>query len=109
MLTTEQKVLSAVCHLGVFIGLPVIIPLIILLFTKDGFIKTQAMEALGFHIMLLVTGAIGGILVFILIGIPILIVLAVMTFIFPIIATIKIANNEDYSYPISGKFIRKTM
>lgn len=43
MLTTEQKVLSAVCHLGVFIGLPVIIPLIILLFAKDVFIKTQAM------------------------------------------------------------------
>ncbi|MBS4535388.1 DUF4870 domain-containing protein [Clostridium sp. D2Q-14] len=109
MLTNEQKILSIICHLGIFIGMPIIIPLIILLFAKDGFIKTQAMEALGFHIMILVLGAIAGILVLILIGIPLLILIAIVTFIFPIIATINIANNNDYSYPISGRYIRKSI
>lgn len=109
MLTTEQKLLSAASHLGIFVGLPVIIPLVILLISKDGFIKTQAMEALGFQILLLIATAISGILFIVLIGIPLLIAVGIAAFVLPILATIKVANNEDYTYPVSGKYIRKSM
>ncbi|MBS4540063.1 DUF4870 domain-containing protein [Clostridium sp. D2Q-11] len=109
MLTTEQKLLSAASHLAVFVSLPIIIPLVILLISKDGYVKTQAMEALGFHIILLIAATISGILVIILIGIPLLIAVGLVALIFPIIAAIKVFNDEDYSYPISGKFIRKSI
>lgn len=107
MLTTQQKLLSALCHLGIFIGMPFIAPIAVLLLSNDYFVKQQAKEALGFQIGMSVVASISAILVFILIGIPLLLVVGVMVIVFPIIATVKVADNIDYSYPISGDFVRK--
>mgnify|MGYP006277827569 CR=1 FL=1 len=109
MLTTEQKLLSAASHLGIFVGLPIVIPLIIFLVTKDEFIKRQSMEALGFQIFLAISSAIAGILAILLVGIPLLIIIGIIALIFPIIATVKVLDSIDYSYPISGKYVRKTL
>ena len=106
MLTTEQKIFCAICHLGTFVGLPVLAPLVVLLLSNDEFVKQQAKEALAFQIGMLAIAAIGGILVFIVIGVPILIAVAFATVILPIIATINIADSKDYSYPITGNFVR---
>lgn len=107
MLTTEQKLLSGAAHLGTFVALPVLIPLVVMLLSNDEFVKTQAKEALAFQLTMIGLGVIGGILSIILIGIPILILVAIMTVVFPIIATIKVADSIDYTYPISGSFVRK--
>ncbi len=106
MLTTEQKIFCGICHLGIFVGLPIIAPLVVLLLSNDQFVKQQAKEALGFQTGMIVIGAIGGILAFVLIGIPILIAVGLATVILPIIATINIADSKDYSYPITGNFVR---
>lgn len=106
MLTTEQKIFCAICHLGTFAGLPVLAPLVVLLLSNDEFVKQQAKEALAFQIGMLAIAAIGGLLIFIVIGVPILIAVAFATVILPIIATINIADSKDYSYPITGNFVR---
>ena len=107
MLTTQQKLICALCHLGTFIGLPIIAPLVVFLLSGDYFIKQQAKEALGFQIGMAIIFTIGGVLSLVLIGIPILIIASIVTFALPIIATIKIADGEDYTYPITGNFVRR--
>lgn len=107
MLTTQQKLICALCHLGTFIGLPIIAPLVVFLLSGDYFIKQQAKEALGFQIGMAIIFTIGGVLSLVLIGIPILIIASIVTFVLPIIATIKIADGEDYTYPITGNFVRR--
>lgn len=106
MLTTEQKVFCAISHLGIFVGLPILAPLVVLLLSNDSFVKQQAKEALAFQIGMIIIAAIGGVLIFVLIGIPIVIAVALATVILPVIATIKIADSVDYSYPITGNFVR---
>lgn len=107
MLSTEQKLLCALAHLGVFVGLPILAPIIALLVSNDDFVKMQAKEALGFQIMMTAASIISAILVFILIGIPLLIVIGLATVVFPIVAIVKVVNGVDYSYPISGLIVRK--
>ncbi|EOD01390.1 DUF4870 domain-containing protein [Caldisalinibacter kiritimatiensis] len=106
MLTTEQKLLCAVSHLGVFVGIGIIAPLIILLISQDPFVKQQSKEALAFQLFLYIAGIISGVLCFIIIGIIPLIATIIIGLIFPIIATVKMVDGIDYSYPITGRFVR---
>ncbi|MCM8709765.1 DUF4870 domain-containing protein [Clostridium sp. SYSU_GA19001] len=106
MLTTEQKLLAVLCHGGVFLAAPILIPLVVMLITTDEFVKTQAKEALMFQILLIIAGAASGILTILIIGILGLIVVALAAVIFPIIAIVKVLNGNDYTYPISGKWAR---
>ena len=109
MLSTEQKLLCGVAHLGWIVGLPVLAPLIIMLLAGDKFVKDQAKEALVFQIGLVILAAIFGILSILLIGIPLLIVLGIAALILPIMAVIKICDGEDYSYPVTGSFARNKL
>ena len=106
MLTTEQKHLCALAHLGTFVGIPILAPVIVLLVSSDFFVKQQAKEALGFQIFLILALVISGILTIVLIGIPLLLVVGVVGVVLPIIAIVKVVDGTDYSYPISGSFIR---
>jgi len=107
MLSTEQKLLCGVAHLGWVVGDPILAPLIIMLLAGDSFVRTQAKEALAFQIGVIILGAIFGILSILLIGIPLLIALALGTLILPIIAIVRVCDGVDYSYPVTGKFIRE--
>ena len=52
----------------------------------------------------LIYAAICGLLIFVLIGFPLLIVLAVLGVIFPIIGAVKASDGEVWTYPLSIKF-----
>lgn len=106
MLTTEQKLLAALCHGGVFLAAPVLIPIVIMLIATDDYIKTQAKEALMFQILLILGCVVSGVLVILVIGILGFIVIGAAAVIMPIIAIINVLNGVDYSYPISGKWAR---
>jgi uncharacterized protein len=54
----------------------------------------------------LIYGAIGAILTFVIIGIPILIALGIITIIFPIVGGIKANNGEVWRYPLTINFIK---
>lgn len=106
MYTTEQKLLAALCHGGVFLAAPIIIPLIIMLVSTDDYVKTQAKEALMFQILLIISGVVSGILVILLVGIIGLLLVAALSVVMPIVAIINVLNGADYSYPISGRWAR---
>ncbi|MEW9123276.1 MAG: DUF4870 domain-containing protein [Thermotaleaceae bacterium] len=106
MPTGEQKLLCGVAHLGWMVGAPILAPLIIMLLSGDYFVRNQAKEALAFQIGLIVLGAIFAILSILLIGIPLLMLLGLGALIFPIIAIVRVCDGIDYSYPITGKFVR---
>jgi uncharacterized Tic20 family protein len=120
MYTTEQKLLIAFSHLGGFTGFVVVAPLVIYLLSKDQAVKNNAKEAAAFQALITIGGIAVGIISFIgrlltpvLIGVPISIVggligtvLAIAGIVLPIVATVKVLKGEEFSYPITGAFVR---
>lgn len=91
-----------------FFGLGCLIgPLVIWLIKKDTmpFVDDQAKEALNFNITVAIAAVVCWILVFVLIGIPLLILLGVAWLVFVIIAAIKANEGERYRYPFTLRFI----
>ncbi len=107
MLTTEQKLLAIACHLGWLAGLPILIPIVILLLSNDEFVKYQAKEALSFQLAIVVGGIISALLAIIIIGFITGIIIGIMAVILPFVATVRVINGEGYSYPITGKYIAR--
>ena len=107
MLATEQKLLAALAHGGTFVGFPIIAPLLILLLSKDDYVKNQAKEGLIFQLVLAACLIVSGILVIVLVGIIGLIVFGIVAVVLPIIAIVNVINGNDYSYPVTGQWARK--
>lgn len=118
-LTTKQKVIIALSHLSVFMGIGVILPIIFNFAIDDYEIKQNAKEAAGFQIGIIIVDAIlsvlmaiGWILSFVLVGIPIMIIVGIVAFavniaavVFTIIATIKSLDVGIYHYPVTSKIV----
>lgn len=99
------KILSVLNHLsGIFIGF--LGPLIFLLASEEKEVKKQAKAALNWQLSLLIYGIISTILIFVLIGIPLLIILGALNIIFPIIAAIKASENHVWNYPLTIPFLK---
>ncbi|RKD22129.1 hypothetical protein SAMN02745883_00972 [Caminicella sporogenes DSM 14501] len=109
MISTQQKLLSIAAHLGWIIGFPVLLPVLIFLLSKDDFVRQQAKEALCFQMAIVGAGIVLGILSFLLIGIPLLIIMGILASILPFVAAFKVLNGQKYSYPITGKYIAKKL
>lgn len=106
----QRKLLSVVCHGAIFFSSMVIaiaIPIVILFTTTDSVVKANAKESLNFHINLYIYGLIAAMLTIVLIGIPLLMVLGLISFIMPIIAIIQILSSPDepYRYPFIFRLV----
>ncbi|MEB3293626.1 MAG: DUF4870 domain-containing protein [Synechococcales bacterium] len=103
----NAKLLSVLCHASgllatIYLGLlGIIIPIVIMASTEDEIVKSNAKEAINFHISTLLYSIIFAILACFLIGIPLLILLSIACLILPIIAMVKCAEDHRavYSYP----------
>ncbi|MFT5814221.1 MAG: putative Tic20 family protein [Psychroserpens sp.] len=89
-------------------GLGFILPIVMWAMNKD---KNEKIDKHGkvtinWLISLFIYSLVCGILVFILVGVIGLIVLALLNFIFAIIAAIKANNNQLWIYPLSIKFLK---
>jgi uncharacterized protein len=86
----------------------VLAPLIIWVIKKDElpFVADQAREALNFQITVLLAGFVCWLLVFVLIGIPMLFALGVFDLVCCILAAIKASEGVAYRYPITLRLIR---
>jgi uncharacterized Tic20 family protein len=104
MLTTEQKILAIASHASIFISLGIIVPLIVMLVSKDDYVKTQAKEALIFQLVMAGGLLVSGILLIVIIGILGLIFFGIAALVLSIIAIVNVAEGNDYSYPITGKW-----
>lgn len=84
-----------------------IVPLIIWATQKNDVYKMdeQGKHIVNFQLSMLVYSIICIPLVFILIGIPGLILLCILSFVYPIINAIKASNGESPKYPLSLNFI----
>jgi uncharacterized Tic20 family protein len=106
---STDKLWIMVCHLSIFLGVGLILPLIVYLVYKsdpNSPITAHAKEALNFHISLFIYGVIGAILIIIVVGIFIMIAIAVGGMILAIIAAIKASNDELYQYPLTIRLIK---
>lgn len=89
----------------------VIIPLVLYNTTgkEDVFVKANAKEALNFLLFVIIMGIVFALLVFVIIGIPLVLLLGLFTLVMPIIAAIQTmsASNGDavYKYPIIFRLI----
>lgn len=115
-LTREEKNYAMLTHLlalAVFI-LPsfgnIIGPLVIWLIKKDdsAFIDENGKESLNFQISVTIYMVVSIILAFLSLGLLLILPLAVsiMALVFVIIASVKVSNGEDYSYPLTIRFIK---
>ena len=100
-----RKALSAACHAAIFLSsllFSIGIPIAILLISNDPVVKENAQESINFHINLYIYAILFGLLVFVGIGIPLLILLGIASFVLPIMAIVHCATNTDkpYRYPL---------
>jgi len=100
----KRKLLSALCHGSIFLSSSVIsvgIPILILFLVDDPVVKGNARESLNFHINLYIYAFVCVILIFLVVGIPLLIILGLLSFIMPIIAIVQVLSepNQVYVYP----------
>jgi uncharacterized Tic20 family protein len=107
MQSGSDKLLAILCHVSLFLGVGFILPLIVYLVKRDEspFIAAHAKEVLNFHISLLIYSICNIPLLFLLIGFPIYIVLALMAFICAIVAAIRASEGGFYFYPLTIRFI----
>lgn len=106
----QRKLLSALCHGAIFFSSMVVtvaVPIVILFTTDDSVVKANARESLNFHINLYIYGVIGVMLTVVLIGIPLLMVLGLISFIMPIIALVQVLSTPDqpYRYPFIFRLV----
>ena len=108
----DEKTWATLVHLAPFaaalVGLPFLGPLIVFLILKDRgpFVRFHAAQALNFQIIVTIGLWVFGLLSFVLIGIPFLIVTAIAWVVFPIIGAIKANNGEWYRYPLTPELVK---
>ena len=110
---SNEKMVATFSHLGIVAGTivpfgSVLLPLILWLVYKDKseYVAYHAKEALNFQLTMLIGFVASAILIFVVIGIPLLIVLAIVDLVFCIIAAMRPNEGERYSYPYAFRFIK---
>jgi uncharacterized Tic20 family protein len=103
----NDKIWSVLSHLSSFIGVPFLLPLVVYLVMngESEYVAANAREALNFHITILIYCLCCVPLVFLLIGIPMLIVIGLGSFICSIIAAVKASEGGCYHYPLTLRLV----
>lgn len=102
----DEKMWSILTHIGgIFFGfIPALI--VYLVFRDRGpFVHQHSAAALNFQLTMLIASVVSGILVLIIIGIFLLIAISILIIVFSIIAAVTANRGEQYSYPLSIKFV----
>lgn len=100
----ETKWSKVIVHASAFFA-PYLVPIIFFLISTDEEVKRISIQALLFQIVLGILIFISGILSFLIIGIPFLIIFLAMFWIAPIIGILKALNESPWNYPIVGRWV----
>ncbi|MBD2107358.1 DUF4870 domain-containing protein [Nodosilinea sp. FACHB-13] len=100
-----RKILSAVSHGSIFFNTLVVsvgVPIAILLISNDSVVKENAKEAINFHLNIWFWKVVAGILAWVLIGIPLLVVVFLVDLIMPIFGIFHSITNSNtaFRYPL---------
>lgn len=104
-LTSEQKLWILLCHLSIFIGVPLLAPFVVYLVKKqdDPVVREHAKEALNFHLSL----AIYSIVLFVtVVGALLVPLIYIAALILAILAAVKASNGEFYRYPLTLRLVK---
>lgn len=106
-LSGDDRLWIVLSHLSVFLGVGLLLPLIVYLVKRpdNPRVAAQAREALNFHLSVLIYGMVCLPLVILIVGIPMLVILAVTSFILAIVAAVKSSDGEEYRYPLTIRLI----
>lgn len=109
----QERQWAMICHLSALSGYIIpfgnlIVPAVIWSMKKTEFpmVDEHGKEVVNFQISFTIWMIIAGILIFLLIGIPLLIALAVGQLVLIIIGAIKADSGELYHYPLTVRFIK---
>ena len=103
----NDKIWTILCHLSFFVGLPFLLPLVVYLAMKDdsAYVRENAREALNFHISVLIYSLCCLPLVFLVIGIPLLVIIGIASLILAVVAAIKASDGQCYRYPLTLRLV----
>src|ERR1043165_3574010 len=104
----NEKIWSMLSHLSMFFGVGFILPLVVYLAMRkeSEYVACNAREALNFHISLLIYGLCCIPLIFIVVGIPLLIMLGLGSLVFAIIGAVKASDGQCYRYPLTLRLVK---
>lgn len=87
-------------------GLGIIVPIVMWLLGKEEseLVRRNGNRMMNWFLSSLIYAVVFGLLCFVLIGFPLLIVLAILEIVFPIIAAVKCNNGVIWSYPMAIRF-----
>jgi len=105
--TQDEKNLGLIMHVLSLVGFSLIGPLIVWLVKKDesAFINAQGRELLNFQLSFLIYAIVCIPLCFVLIGIPLLIIVGLASFILTIIGLVKATEGKIYRFPATIKML----
>lgn len=103
------SVLMHLSQLLVVSGLGIIVPIAMWLIGKEDsdFVRRQGNRMMNWFISSLIYAVICGLLCLVVIGFPLLGLLAILEIVFPIIAAVKANNGEVWSYPLAIRFFEE--
>ena len=109
----DERMFATFAHLGMIAGFVfplgnIIVPLVIWLTQRDksDFVDVHAKEALNWQLTVTILAFGGVILLFLIIGIPLLIMLGLACLVFSIIGAIKANEGKMYEYPFNLRIIK---
>ena len=100
----ESKWSKIIIHASAFFA-PFLVPILFFLISSEDEVKRTAIQALLFQIVFGILIAIAGVLSVLLIGLPFLLVFFVIFWIAPIIGIVKALSDQDWNYPIVGRWV----
>ena len=103
----NDKIWAILSHLSALFGVGILLPLVVYLAMRgdSDYVASNAREALNFHLSLLIYTIVCIPLVFILVGIPILILIGLASLVFAIVAAIKASDGGCYRYPATLRMV----
>jgi len=103
----NEKIWSILSHLSSLIGVGLLLPLVVYLAMKGDseYVARNAKEALNFHLSLLIYCLCCIPLILVVIGIPLLILMGLASFVLAIVAAVKASDGGCYHYPLTIRLI----
>lgn len=103
----SDRILSMLSHLSALLGVGILLPLVVYLAMRkeSESVAAHAREALNFHLSILIYSLCCLPLVLVFIGIPLLLVLWLGSFVFAVIATVQASNGVCYRYPLTLRLV----
>jgi uncharacterized Tic20 family protein len=103
----DEKLWAIAAHLGPLVGLGFIAPLVVWLVFRDrsGYLDREGKEALNMQLSYLIYFAVAAFSIFLLIGLLLLPMVGIAYVVLIIVATVKVANRQDFRYPAIIRFV----